>query len=277
VVLKLNNRKVLAGIAEKIGAPEKIVDITVAIDKLDKIGLDNVNAELEAKGLSKEAIDALQPIILLEGTNAEKLSKLKDVLADSETGMKGVSELEKVFVMLNALGLELEVELDLTLARGLNYYTGAIFEVKAKDVEIGSITGGGRYDDLTGIFGLKNVSGVGISFGADRIYDVMNQLELFPEHSDASVQLMFVNFGEKEQLHCMKLLAEIRKAGINAEIYPDKVKIKKQMVYANKKNVPFVAMVGENEMNEGVINLKNMETGEQENVTLEKLITVIKK
>jgi histidyl-tRNA synthetase len=277
VVLKLNNRKVLAGIAEKIGAPEKIVDITVAIDKLDKIGLDNVNAELEAKGLSNDAINALQPIILLEGNNTDKLSKLKEVLQDSETGMKGIEELEAVFNMLDVLGLELEVELDLTLARGLNYYTGAIFEVKAKDVEIGSITGGGRYDDLTGIFGLKNVSGVGISFGADRIYDVMNQLELFPVHSDASVQLMFVNFGEKEQLYCMKLLAEIRNAGINAEIYPDKVKLKKQMVYANKKNVPFVAMVGENEMNEGVINLKNMETGEQENVTLEKLITVIKK
>ena len=277
VVLKLNNRKVLAGIAEKIGAPEMIVDITVAIDKLDKIGLDNVNAELEAKGLSKDAIEALQPILLLEGSNVEKLEKIEDVLKDSETGMKGVSELKQVFDMLDVLGLELEVELDLTLARGLNYYTGAIFEVKAKDVEIGSITGGGRYDDLTGIFGLKNVSGVGISFGADRIYDVMNQLNLFPEHSDASVQLMFVNFGEKEQMHCLKLLAAIRRAGINAEVYPDSVKLKKQMIYANKKNVPFVAMVGENEMNEGVINLKNMETGEQENVTLEKLITVIKK
>jgi histidyl-tRNA synthetase len=277
VVLKLNNRKVLAGIAEKIGAPEKIVDITVAIDKLDKIGLDNVNAELEVKGLGREAIDALQPIILLEGSNEEKLSKLKDVLKDSETGTKGVEELETVFGMLDVLGIDLEVELDLTLARGLNYYTGAIFEVKAKDVEIGSITGGGRYDDLTGIFGLKNVSGVGISFGADRIYDVMNQLELFPGQSDASVQLLFVNFGVKEQLHCMKLLSEIREAGINAEIYPDKVKLKKQMVYANKKSVPYVAMVGENEMNEGVINLKNMDTGEQENVTLEKLITIIKK
>ncbi|NPA35649.1 MAG: histidine--tRNA ligase [Chlorobi bacterium] len=277
VVLKLNNRKVLAGIAEKIGAPEKIVDITVAIDKLDKIGLDNVNAELEAKGLSKEAIDELQPIILLEGNNSEKLNKLKEVLKDSETGIKGVEELEKVFEMLDVLDLNLEIEMDLTLARGLNYYTGAIFEVKAKDVEIGSITGGGRYDDLTGIFGLKNVSGVGISFGADRIYDVMNQLELFPAHSDASVQLMFVNFGEKEQLHCMKLLSGIRNAGINAEIYPDSVKLKKQMTYANKKNIPFVAMVGENEIKEGVINLKNMETGEQENVTPEKLITVIKK
>ena len=277
VVLKLNNRKVLAGIADKIGAPEKIVDITVAIDKLDKIGLENVNAELEAKGLGKEAIDALQPIILLEGDNGEKLSKLKDILKDSETGMKGVAELEQVFSMLDVLNLGLDVELDLTLARGLNYYTGAIFEVKAKDVEIGSITGGGRYDDLTGIFGLKNVSGVGISFGADRIYDVMNQLGLFPEHSDASVRLLFVNFGEKEQLHCLKILAGIRKAGINAEIYPDAVKLKKQMAYANKKSVPFVAMVGENEMNEGVINLKNMETGEQEIVTPERLISIIKK
>jgi len=276
VVLKLNNRKILAGIAEKIGAPEKIVDITVAIDKLDKIGLDNVNAELEAKGLDKNAIDALQPIILLEGNNDQKLSKLRGVLKDSETGIRGVEELEQVFEMLQILDLDLETELDLTLARGLNYYTGAIFEVKAKDVQIGSITGGGRYDDLTGIFGLKNVSGVGISFGADRIFDVMEQLGLFPEHSDASVQLLFVNFGEKEQMHCLKLLEEIRNNGINAEIYPDPVKLKKQMTYANRKNVPFVAMVGENEMNEGIINLKNMTTGEQQNVTLEKLISIIK-
>ena len=276
VVLKLNNRKVLAGIAEKIGAPEKIVDITVAIDKLDKTGLDNVNAELESKGLDKKAIDALQPIILLEGNNGQKLSKLREVLKDSETGIRGVEELEQVFEMLQVLDLDLETELDLTLARGLNYYTGAIFEVKAKDVQIGSITGGGRYDDLTGIFGLKNVSGVGISFGADRIFDVMEQLGLFPEHSDASVQLLFVNFGDKEQMHCLKLLSEIRKAGINAEIYPDPVKLKKQMTYANRKNVPFVAMVGENEMNEGVINFKDMTTGEQQNVTLEKLISIIK-
>ncbi len=276
VILKLNNRKVLAGIAEKIGAPEKIVDITVAIDKLDKIGLDNVNAELESKGLDKKAIDALQPIILLEGDNDQKLSKLREVLKDSETGIRGVEELEQVFEMLQVLDLDLETELDLTLARGLNYYTGAIFEVKAKDVQIGSITGGGRYDDLTGIFGLKNVSGVGISFGADRIFDVMEQLGLFPEHSDASVQLLFVNFGDKEQMHCLKLLSEIRKAGINAEIYPDPVKLKKQMTYANRKNVPFVAMVGENEMNEGVINFKDMTTGEQQNVTLEKLISIIK-
>ncbi len=277
VVLKLNNRKVLAGIAEKIGAPDKIVDITVAIDKFDKIGLENVNAELEAKGLDKEAIDALQPIILLEGDNGRKLSELREVLKESETGINGVEELEAVFGMLDVLGLDLEVELDLTLARGLNYYTGAIFEVKAKDVQIGSITGGGRYDDLTGIFGLKNVSGVGISFGADRIFDVMEQLELFPAHSDASVQLLFVNFGEKEQMYCLKLLKEIRKNGINAEMYPDPVKLKKQMTYANKKNVPFVAMVGENEMNEGVINLKNMETGEQKNVTIDELMDVVRK
>jgi histidyl-tRNA synthetase len=276
VVLKLNNRKVLAGIAEKIGALDKIVDITVAIDKLDKIGLENVNSELAAKGLSKEAIDTLQPIILLEGDNAEKLSKLKSVLQDSETGLKGVAELEEVFEMVNILNLDLDVELDLTLARGLNYYTGAIFEVKAKDVEIGSITGGGRYDDLTGIFGLKDVSGVGISFGADRIYDVMNQLELFPDHTDASVQLLFVNFGAKEQLYCLKLLSEIRKAGVNAELYPDSVKLKKQMTYANKKQVPFVAMVGETEMAEGVINLKNMISGEQEKVTVERLIDIVK-
>ncbi len=276
VVLKLNNRKVLAGIAEKIGALDKIVDITVAIDKLDKIGLENVNSELAGKGLSKEAIDTLQPIILLDGNNAEKLSQLKDVLKDSETGMTGISELEQVFSMVDVLNLDLDVELDLTLARGLNYYTGAIFEVKAKDVAIGSITGGGRYDDLTGIFGLKDVSGVGISFGADRIYDVMNQLELFPGQTGASVQLLFVNFGAKEQLHCLKLLSEIRKAGINAELYPDSVKLKKQMNYANKKQVPFVAMVGETEMAEGVINLKNMISGEQEKVTVEKLITLVK-
>ncbi len=276
VVLKLNNRKVLAGIAEKIGALDRIVDITVAIDKLDKIGLENVNIELADKGLSREAIDTLQPIILLEGTNSEKLSELKSVLKDSEVGMTGISELEQVFEMVNILNLDLEVELDLTLARGLNYYTGAIFEVKSKDVEIGSITGGGRYDDLTGVFGLKGVSGVGISFGADRIYDVMNQLELFPEHADASVQVLFVNFGAREQLYCLKLLSEVRKNGINAELYPDSVKLKKQMIYANKKQVPYVAMVGETEMNEKVINLKNMVSGEQEKVTVERLIAIIK-
>ena len=276
VVLKLNNRKVLAGIAEKIGALDKIVDITVAIDKLDKIGLENVNSELAGKGLSQEAIDTLQPIILLDGNNSEKLSKLKGILKDSETGMSGISELEQVFEMVNILSLDLEVELDLTLARGLNYYTGAIFEVKSKDVQIGSITGGGRYDDLTGVFGLKGVSGVGISFGADRIYDVMNQLELFPEHADASVQVLFVNFGEKEQLYCLKFLSKIRESGINSELYPDSVKLKKQMIYANKKQVPYVAMVGETEMAEGLINLKNMISGEQEKVTVERLITIIK-
>ncbi len=276
VVLKLNNRKVLAGIAEKIGALDKIVEITVAIDKLEKIGLENVNTELIDKGLSREAIDTLQPIVLLEGTNQEKLSELKDILKDSEIGMTGILELEQVFEMVDGLKLDLEVELDLTLARGLNYYTGAIIEVKAKDVQIGSITGGGRYDDLTGIFGLKDVSGVGISFGADRIYDVMNQLELFPDHTEASVQILFVNFGETEQLYCLKLVSEIRKNGINAELYPDSVKLKKQMTYANKKQVPFVAMVGETEMDEGVINLKNMISGEQEKVTVERLITIIK-
>ena len=272
VVLKLNNRKVLAGIAEKIGASDKIIDITVAIDKLDKIGLDSVNKELVEKGLSKEAIDTLQPIILLEGDNATKLSELSGVLKDSEIGKSGISELEQVFEMVEMLNIDLEVELDLTLARGLNYYTGAIFEVKAKDVQIGSITGGGRYDDLTGIFGLKGVSGVGISFGADRIYDVMNQLELFPVHTNALVQVLFVNFGEKEQLHCLKLLPEIRKAGVNVELYPDSVKMKKQMTYANKKQVPFVAMVGETEINEGVVTLKNMTSGEQEKVTIRELI-----
>ncbi|TAJ05675.1 histidine--tRNA ligase [Marinilabiliaceae bacterium JC017] len=275
VVLKLNNRKVLAGIAEIIGAADRIIDITVAIDKLEKIGLDKVNEELVEKGLSKEAIDTLQPIIMLEGSNSEKLEKLRAQLAGSEIGLKGVEELEKVFAYLNTLNLDLEVELDLTLARGLNYYTGAIFEVKAKDVAIGSITGGGRYDDLTGIFGLKDVSGVGISFGADRIYDVMNQLELFPQDSGARTNLLFVNFGEAEQVYCLNLLKEVRKAGINAELFPDSAKMKKQMTYANKKEIPYVAMVGENEMKDGVINLKNMNSGEQQLVTVENLIKVI--
>jgi histidyl-tRNA synthetase len=272
VVVKLNNRKILAGIAEIIGEAEKIVDITVAIDKLDKIGLDNVNKELEEKGIPKEAIDTLQPIILLEGTNEEKLAKLKELLGQSEVGMKGIEELETVFSYLSAFELTTEVELDLTLARGLNYYTGAIFEVKSKDVEIGSITGGGRYDDLTGIFGLKDVSGVGISFGADRIYDVLNQLDLFPSDVVSTTKVMFVNFGEKEEKYCLPVLAKLRAAGVNAEIYPASQKMKKQMTYANNKSIPFVIMAGDSEIEEGVVSLKNMESGEQEKLNVEQLI-----
>lgn len=275
VVLKLNNRKILSGIAEIIDASDKIVDITVAIDKLDKIGLDKVNEELASKGLSAEAINTIQPIIMLSGSNREKVAKLREVLATSEIGLKGVDELEVVLNYLDVLKLDLEVELDLTLARGLNYYTGAIFEVKAKDVAIGSITGGGRYDDLTGIFGLKDVSGVGISFGADRIYDVMNQLELFPKADGAKTRAMFVNFGGDDELYALQILNEVRKAGINAELFPDAVKMKKQMNYANKKEIPFVLLAGEEERNANTITIKNMESGEQSQLSLEELIKVI--
>jgi len=275
VVLKLNNRKVLSGIAEIINASDKIVDITVAIDKLDKIGLDKVNEELASKGLSQEAIDTIQPIIMLSGSNRDKIAKLREVLAASEIGLKGVDELEVVLNYLDALKLDLEVELDLTLARGLNYYTGAIFEVKAKDVAIGSITGGGRYDDLTGIFGLKDVSGVGISFGADRIYDVMNQLELFPKADGAKTRAMFVNFGGDDELYALNILNEVRKAGINAELFPDAVKMKKQMNYANKKDIPFVLLAGEEERTAQMVTVKNMETGEQSKVSASELIKVI--
>jgi len=272
VVVKLNNRKILAGIAEIIGEAEKIVDITVAIDKLDKIGLDNVNKELVEKGISAKAIETLQPIILLAGTNQEKLAKLKELLASSEIGMKGIEELETVFTYLSNLDVKTEVELDLTLARGLNYYTGAIFEVKSKDMEFGSITGGGRYDDLTGIFGLKDVSGVGISFGADRIYDVMEQMEKFPEETAETTKVLFINFGEKEELFCLPILAKLRANSVNAEIYPASQKMKKQMTYANNKNIPFVIMVGETEMEEGMLSLKNMDTGEQLKLTPDQLI-----
>lgn len=277
VVLKLNNRKILSGIAEYIGEQEKIVDITVAIDKLDKIGLDKVNEELASKDIPQEAIDKLQPIILLEGSNEEKLATLRNLLADSEIGRKGIEELETIFNFLAASKVDTEVELDLTLARGLNYYTGAIFEVKAKDVQIGSITGGGRYDDLTGVFGLKDVSGVGISFGADRIYDVMTQLELFPTDNAATTQVMFVNFGEKEQAYCLPRLNELRDAGINAEIFPDSAKMKKQMNYANKKQIPFVALVGENEMKEEKITLKNMANSEQILCSVSEIIDILTK
>ncbi len=277
VLVKINNRKILTGIAEIIGEADKIVDITVAIDKLDKIGIEKVNDELLQKGLPQQAIDKLQPIINLSGTNKEKLNTLRTVLSTSEVGLKGVEEIEVVFNYISNLQINTEVELDLTLARGLNYYTGAIFEVKALDVQIGSITGGGRYDDLTGIFGLKDVSGVGISFGADRIYDVMNQLDLYPKESIVSTQLLFINFGEKEALYSLNALQKIRSAGIKAEIYPDAAKMKKQMTYANKKGIEYVAMVGENEMNEGKVTLKNMNSGEQQLVTVEELIDTIEK
>jgi len=272
VVVKLNNRKILAGIAEIIGEAEKIVDITVAIDKLDKIGLENVNKELADKGISQNAIDTLQPIILLAGTNSEKLAKLTELLAASEIGMKGIGELKTVFTYLSQLDVTTEVELDLTLARGLNYYTGAIFEVKAKDMEFGSITGGGRYDDLTGIFGLKDVSGVGISFGADRIYDVLEQMDKFPTNTGITTKVLFINFGEKEEAFCLPILAKLRANGVNAEIYPSSEKMKKQMTYANNKNIPFVILVGESEIEEGLVSLKNMESGEQEKLTTQQLI-----
>ena len=277
VCIKINNRKILTGIAEIIGEADKIVDITVAIDKLDKIGLDNVNAELKEKGISDEAIAKLQPIILLSGTNEEKLATLKEVLAGSEIGQKGVEESEFILKTLSAFGLKNELELDLTLARGLNYYTGAIFEVKALDVQIGSITGGGRYDNLTGVFGMAGVSGVGISFGADRIFDVLNQLDLYPKEAVNSTQLLFINFGEKEAAFSLNVLAQVRAEGIRAEIFPDSSKMKKQMGYANAKNIPFVALVGENEMNENKVTLKNMETGEQTLVSAEELIQTLKK
>ena len=277
VSLLINNRKVLAGIAEAIGAPEKLVDITVAIDKMDKIGTENVNNELREKGLSPEAIDKLQPILNLSGSNEEKLLQLETILQNSETGLKGIRELRKVFDYLRLLDIHIEIKLDLTLARGLSYYTGAIFEVKALDVEIGSITGGGRYDDLTGIFGMKNMSGVGISFGADRIFDVMNQLDLFPKDTTATTQILFVNFGEQEESYCLPLLKRLRDNGINAEIYPEAAKMKKQMGYADKKGIPFVALVGENEMQNNTVTLKEMQSGQQESVSIEILIEKLRK
>ncbi len=272
VRLLINNRKILAGIAETIGEPEKLTDITVAIDKTDKIGRDAVNSELREKGLQEGAIEKLQPILDLSGDNEQKLNLLETILAGSETGLKGVQELRTVFNYLHELPVDIEVKLDLTLARGLSYYTGAIFEVKALDAEIGSITGGGRYDDLTGIFGLKNVSGVGISFGADRIFDVMSQLELFPPDTGATTQLLFVNFGEKEERYCLPVLQKLRENGINAEIYPEADKMKKQLGYADKKSIPFVAIAGENEMQNGLFSLKNMRTGEQKNVRPEEIL-----
>ena len=276
VCIKINNRKILTGIAEVIGEAEKIVDITVAIDKLDKIGLEKVNEELRNDGISEEAIEKLQPIISLSGSNEEKLEVISQVLAGSETGQKGVEETRFILNTLKAVGLNNEIELDLTLARGLNYYTGAIFEVKALDTPMGSITGGGRYDNLTGIFGLPGLSGVGISFGADRIYDVLNALDLYPKEAVNSTQVLFINFGETETAYCLPIVGKLRQAGIRSEIFPDKAKMKKQMSYANAKNIPFVVLAGENEMAAGKVTLKNMESGEQTLVTAEELIAAVK-
>lgn len=276
VQIKINNRKILTGIAEVIGEADKIVDITVAIDKLDKIGLEAVNEELTKDGISAEAIEKLQPIILLSGTNEEKLQVISEVLKDSETGLKGVEEIRFILDTLKLFGLQNEIQLDLTLARGLNYYTGAIFEVKALDVQIGSITGGGRYDNLTGIFGMPGISGVGISFGVDRIFDVLNALDAYPKEAVNGTQLLFINFGEKETAFCMPIAARLREEGIRTEVFPDSVKMKKQMSYGNAKSIPFVALVGENEMNEGKVTLKNMTTGEQNLVTPDELVALMR-
>ena len=275
VQIKINNRKILSGIAEVLGAADKIVDITVAIDKLDKIGIDNVNAELREDGLSDEQIAKLQPIISLAGSNDEKLSTIADVLKDSETGLKGIAELRFILDTLKTVGLKNELQLDLTLARGLNYYTGAIFEVKALDVQIGSITGGGRYDNLTGIFGMPGLSGVGISFGADRIYDVLNQLDLYPQDSVTATQALFINFGERETAYCLPIINKVRENGLRAELYPDAAKMKKQMSYANAKEIPYVVLAGESEIEAGKVTLKNMKTGEQQLVTPDELIQAV--
>ena len=277
ITIKLNNRKVLAGIAELIGAPEKIIDITVAIDKIDKIGIENVNAELRERGLSEEAINTLQPILAIDGSISDRLAQLETLLATSEIGALGVKELREVVAGVEALGLRAMLDLDVSLARGLNYYTGTIIEVKAQDVVIGSITGGGRYDNLTGVFGLNGVSGVGISFGADRIYDVLNALDLYPEEAKDSTQVMFTNFGVAEADASMKMLKELRNAGVRAEIYPDTAKMKKQMGYADALAIPFVAIVGETEMTQNKMMLKNMTTGEQSLVSVEEAIEIVKK
>jgi histidyl-tRNA synthetase len=275
VTLKINNRKILSGIAETIGEADRIVDITVAIDKLDKIGLDKVNQELELKGVSKSAIEKLQPILALSGSTEEKLSQIASVISGSEIGMKGVEEMNTIFSYLKKFDLGIAVELDLTLARGLNYYTGAIFEVKANDVQIGSITGGGRYDDLTGIFGLPGVSGVGISFGADRIYDVMEQLGLFPEEALAGAKVLFINFGKDEEAYVLPAVSRMRSVGISCEIYPEAAKMKKQMEYANRKQIPYVILAGETEINEGKLTLKNMLTGEQSLLWVDEILSLL--
>lgn len=275
VQIKVNNRKILAGIAEYIGQPDKIVDITVAIDKLDKIGVDAVNAEMLANGISEEAVSKLQPILTMSGTNKEKLETIAQTIATSEIGVKGVEETRFILEKVEAVGMQNELQLDLTLARGLNYYTGAIFEVKAKDVAIGSITGGGRYDNLTGIFGMPGLSGVGISFGADRIYDVLNTLDLYPQNATQATQVLFINFGEAEADFCLPIATKVRAAGISVELYPDSAKMKKQMAYANSKSIPFVVLVGENEINQGKVTLKNMITGDQQLVSAEELIAIV--
>lgn len=276
VQIKINNRKLLSGIAEIVGEAEKIVDITVAIDKLDKIGLDKVNEELRADGISEEAIAKLQPVITLSGSNEEKLKVMEDFLASSEVGMKGIEELRFILNAASQVDLNNEFQLDLTLARGLNYYTGAIFEVKALDTPMGSITGGGRYDNLTGIFGMPGISGVGISFGADRIYDVLNTLDLYPKEITTDTQLLFINFGEKETCYCLPVVAKARQNGIRTEMFPDAAKMKKQMAYANANAIPYVALAGDDEIQKGVVTLKNMETGEQKQVTPEQLIEIVK-
>lgn len=272
VAIKINNRKILAGIAEYMGAPNSITDVTVAIDKLDKIGIEKVNEELLSKGLSQGSVDKLRPILLLEGTNEEKLAKISALLDGNEGGLKGVEEMRTVLNYVSQFDLTCKVEFDLTLARGLNYYTGAIFEVKSLDIAIGSICGGGRYDNLTGIFGLNDVSGVGISFGADRIYDVLEETKRFPTQTLDATKVIFVNFGKKEEAYCLPLLSALRKSGINAEIYPDAAKMKKQMMYANKKGISYVVLAGENEMLESKVTLKNMITGEQSIVNKDALI-----
>jgi len=275
VQIKLNNRKILAGIAEYIGQPDKIVDITVAIDKLDKIGVEAVNAEMLANGISQDAVDKLQPILTMSGTNVEKLETIAQTIATSEIGVKGVEETRFILEKIAAVGLKNELQLDLTLARGLNYYTGAIFEVKAKDVAIGSITGGGRYDNLTGIFGMPGLSGVGISFGADRIYDVLNTLDLYPQNATQGTEVLFINFGETESDYCLPIASQVRAAGISVELYPDCAKMKKQMTYANAKGIPFVVLAGESEISQGKVTLKNMLTGDQQLVSAEELIAKI--
>ena len=275
VQIKLNNRKILAGIAEYIGQPDKIIDITVAIDKLDKVGVEAVNAEMLANGITQDAVDKLQPILTMSGTNVEKLETIAQTIGTSEIGAKGVEETRFILEKIEAVGLKNELQLDLTLARGLNYYTGAIFEVKAKDVAIGSITGGGRYDNLTGIFGMPGLSGVGISFGADRIYDVLNTLDLYPQNAIQATQVLFINFGEAEADYCLPIAGQIRAAGISVELYPDCAKMKKQMAYANAKGIPFVVLAGESEINQGKVTLKNMLSGDQQLVSTEELIAII--
>nr|NQU93949.1 ATP phosphoribosyltransferase regulatory subunit [Bacteroidota bacterium] len=276
VEVKLNNRKILAGIAELMGEADKMMDITIAIDKLEKIGLEAVNGELSEKGISLEAIQKLQPVLLMQGSTSEKLVTLAETLKDSEIGMKGIGEMKYIFKQTEILKLNTRVELDLTLARGLNYYTGAIIEVKSRDVQFGSICGGGRYDDLTGIFGMPGTSGVGISFGADRIYDVMLELDAFPENKESASQVFFVNFGEDEEKACLGILQRIRKAGINAEIFPEAAKMKKQMNYADKNNIPFVILMGKNEIEKDVLSVKDMKTGEQKEMRVEDFIKMVK-